>query len=81
MAGNLSHPPPLWLLLQDIGTDNKVFATLDLAKGFYQLPMHPVSQKLTAFSIPSGHWELTQMPFGLRNAPLSSARLMSLVMR
>jgi len=72
--------PSLRLLLQDIGTNNKVFSTLDLAKGFHQLPMHPDSQKLTAFSTPSGHWEFTRMPFGLRNAPLSFARLMSLVM-
>lgn len=38
------------LLLQDISSGNRVFATLDLGKGFLQMPMAKDIQPPTAFS-------------------------------
>lgn len=47
----------------------RFFATLDLAKGFHQIPIAKASRPLTAFMDPSGRlWRYKRMPFGLRNA-------------
>ncbi len=57
--------------LMCLGRANKVFTSLDLVSGYWQLPMAPESRKITAFSTPHGHYEWTRMPFGLKGAPLT----------
>lgn len=47
----------------------KYYTTLDLASGYYQIPMTDASKHLTAFITPDGHYEFNRMPFGLVNAP------------
>lgn len=47
----------------------KYFTTLDLASGFYQIPLVPEDLQKTVFSTHKGHFEYARMPFGLRNAP------------
>ena len=42
-------------LLDDLGSA-RYFSTLDLASGFWQIPVHEKSQVKTAFSIHSGYW-------------------------
>ncbi len=45
------HPlPVLWDLLMCLGRGNKVFSSLDLLTGYWQLPMAPKSREVTAFS-------------------------------
>ncbi|XP_015435727.1 PREDICTED: uncharacterized protein LOC107191251 [Dufourea novaeangliae] len=49
--------------------DAKYFTTLDMASGFYQIPIAEDSIEKTAFVTPDGHYEFLRMPFGLANAP------------
>lgn len=51
----------------------------DLLKGYYQVPLTPRAQEISAFITPSGLYSYTRMAFGLRNAPSSFQRLMNRV--
>ena len=46
-----------------------VLSTVDLAKGYYQVAMHPDSIEKTAFVVPLGKYEFTVMPYGCSGAP------------
>ena len=58
----------------------KFFSTLDLASGFWQIHIHPDSQEKTVFLTPFGLFEFRVMPFGLKNAPGVSQKLMQEVL-
>ncbi len=66
--------PILQDLLMCLGRGKKVFSSLDLLSGYWQLPMAPDSREVTTFSTPKGHFECTRMPFGLKGAPLTFQR-------
>lgn len=51
-----------------------VVSTLDLAKGYWQIPMALGSTEKTAFTMPFGLYELQVMPFGLHSAPTTFQR-------
>ena len=58
----------------------KFITTLDLAKGYYQVPLADSSSCKTAFVTPQGKFEFTALPFGLKNAPAGFQRLMDSVL-
>lgn len=58
----------------------KYFITLDLASGYYQVPINKDSIEKTGFVTPDGHYEFLRMPFGLTNAPSVFQRLMNFVL-
>ena len=67
-------------LLDQLG-QAKYFTTLDLASGYWQIPVHHQSQEKTAFITHQGLFEFRVMPFGLKNAPAAFQRLMQTVLR
>ena len=56
------------------------FTTLDLADGYYQIPLRVEDRCKTAFLTEFGLFEFTVMPFGLTNAPASFQRMMEEVL-
>ena len=48
----------------------------DLLKGYYQVPLTPRAQEISAFITLSGLYSYTSMSFGLRNTPSTFQRLM-----
>ena len=53
---------------------------MDLAKGYWQVPLSDTSKELTAFRTPLGLFHFSKMPFGLHGAPATFQRLMDQVL-
>ncbi|XP_067305997.1 uncharacterized protein [Pseudorasbora parva] len=59
----------------------RYISTLDLTKGYWQVPLSETAKPKTAFSTPSGHWQYRTLPFGLHGAPATFQRMMDIILR
>ncbi len=66
-----SYPMPRVDELIDRLGRARFISTLDLNKGYWQVPLSEDAKPKTAFSTPSGHWQYWVLPFGLHGAPAS----------
>ena len=67
-------------MLQKLG-GAQYFSSVDLAAGYYQVPLTEEAAERTAFRIPNGQlWQYTVAPFGLVNLPAAFTRLMHSVL-
>uniref|UniRef100_A0A3B3YYE4 ribonuclease H n=1 Tax=Poecilia mexicana TaxID=48701 RepID=A0A3B3YYE4_9TELE len=67
-------------LIERLGNANYL-TTLDLCKGYWQVPLTESSRDLTTFRVPSGLYRFRTMPFGLHGAPATFQRMMDLVLK
>ena len=75
-----AYPPPRIDDSLSALSGAKWFSTLDLASGYWQVPMDPASSGKAAFVTTSGLYEWTVMPFGLTSSPSTFERLMELIL-
>ena len=57
--------------MQDIASEfhgKKVFSTLDLKDGYWQIQLDEESSLLCTFNTPFGRYKFTRMPFGIKSA-------------
>ncbi len=67
-------------LLDRLGTA-RFYSTLDLTKGYWQIPLSPLSKEKSAFTTPFGLHQFVTLPFGLFGAPATFQRLMDKILR
>eukprot|EP01132_Coremiostelium_polycephalum_P010890 gene10890-13341_t len=71
------HPLPNITDIWDSFRDAIIFSKLDLASGYYQIPIAEEDKWKTAFVCHLGLFEFNVMPFGLSNAPGSFQKTMN----
>ena len=59
----------------------KYITTLDLSRGYWQVPVSEASRPMTAFATPFGLFQFRAMPFGLHGAPATFQRMVDKILR
>ncbi|XP_035266158.1 uncharacterized protein LOC118223565 isoform X2 [Anguilla anguilla] len=59
----------------------RFLSTLDLTRGYWQVPLTPQAKEKTAFVTPDGLFQYRVLPFGVHGAPATFQRLMDQVLR
>ena len=74
------YPIPNISNIMDAISGGKIFGKLDLASGYWQVPVNPKHREKTAFCTHLGLWENLRMPFGLtKTAPQNFQRILNTV--
>ena len=76
-----AYPMPRMDELIDKLGKAKYITTLDLASGYWQVPMSKEDRPKTAFSTPKGLYQFKVMPFGLNGAQATFQRMMDGIIR
>ena len=71
-----AYPLPLIEPLIERVSQNQIFSSLDLRSAFYQIPLKPSEQQLTAFEGAGRLYEWCVLPFGLTNSGAVFARVL-----
>ena len=66
-------------LVENLG-DAKFISKLDLAKGYWQIPLSQETQEKSAFITPYGLYQFKVMPFGMKSAPATFQRMIQQVL-
>ncbi|OWZ22895.1 LOW QUALITY PROTEIN: reverse transcriptase [Phytophthora megakarya] len=72
----MNYPGPLIDELMSNFAATMLFMTLDMASGFWAVPMTVGAQLISAFICPLVHFKWKRMSFGLKNAPLTYQQLL-----
>ena len=75
------YPLPLIADVCDLIGLSKIFSTLDLKAGYWQIEMDELAIPKTAFRCHRGLFEFLRLPFGLRNGPAAFQRIMDTVLQ
>ena len=63
-------------------SESKVFSSIDLTCGFWQVPLEEGSRQYTAFTLPGvGSFQWNRTPMGLLGSPATFGRMMEHIMR
>lgn len=81
-AVTLTDPFPLPRIdeLLEKVAGNDYYSTLDLAQGFWQIPLNKETRWKCGIITPFGVFSMRVMPFGLKNAPAIFSRVMSKIL-
>lgn len=71
--------PRISELLEKLGKA-KYISTMDLTKGYWQIPLEHKSREYTAFATPLGLFQFVKMLFGLHGAAATFQRLMDKIL-
>ena len=74
-----AYPMPKVDELIEPGT--RYLTTLDLTKGYWQVPLTRTAREKTAFATPGGLYQYTVLPFGVHGAPATFQRMMDQLLR
>ena len=76
-----AYPMPRIDAILDKVSSAKYISTIDLTRGYWQIPLEEDSRRKSAFITEFGLYEFKTMPFGLHGAPATFQRLMDRVLR
>lgn len=72
--------PRLEDFIKNLGKKAKFISSIDLSKGFWQVPLEPDSREFTTFRTLRGLMHFRILPFGLHGLPATFQRLMDTVL-